>query len=205
MKSVLILQDLYEAVLGIENKAVDMADKVWQKMDKKARSTIELHLADHVMGHVLDSGGDNMSSKETWDYLEKVYAASYQQFITTLVSSKDSLKYDEITEAIQSYIKTSSETESSQGGLLVKGKETSQLTSKEDKSGNKGTTKSKKKYREGCFKCGAADHLKRNCKEGRMEAQVTAGSSSTANIVIRKDEGYCELLVVTSSSNAFRD
>ena len=74
MKSVLILQDLYEAVLGIENKAVDMADKVWQKMDKKARSTIELHLADHVLGRVLDSGGDNMSSKETWDYLEKVYA-----------------------------------------------------------------------------------------------------------------------------------
>ena len=65
MKSVLILQDLYEAVLWIENKAVDMADKVWQKMDKKARSTIELHLADHVLGRVLDSGGDNMSSKET--------------------------------------------------------------------------------------------------------------------------------------------
>ncbi|KAL6176421.1 hypothetical protein ACLB2K_053054 [Fragaria x ananassa] len=74
MKSVLILQDLYEAVLWIENKAVDMADKVWQKMDKKARSTIELHLADHVLGRVLDSGSDNMSSKETWDYLEKVYA-----------------------------------------------------------------------------------------------------------------------------------
>ncbi|KAL6184049.1 hypothetical protein ACLB2K_045456 [Fragaria x ananassa] len=74
MKSVLILQDLYEAVLGIENKAVDMADKVWQKMDKKARSTIELHLADHVLGCVLNSGGDNMSSKDTWDYLEKVYA-----------------------------------------------------------------------------------------------------------------------------------
>lgn len=283
MKSVLILQDLYEAVLGIENKAVDMADKVWQKMDKKARSTIELHLADHVLGRVLDSGGDNMSSKETWDYLEKVYAgkgpigenmdssktldnvkeadadkfflkeklyslrmeeggdlqehlnkfqicvanlsevdvqyeeedkalmlltslpASYEQFITTLVSDKDSLKYDEITEAIQSYIKTSSETKSSQGGLQVKGKETSQLTSKEDKSGNKGTTKSKKKYKEGCFKCGVADHLKRNCKEGRMEAQVMAGSSSTANIIIRKDEDDCELLVVTSSSNAFRD
>ncbi|KAL6124202.1 hypothetical protein ACLB2K_076717 [Fragaria x ananassa] len=283
MKSVLILQDLYEAVLGIENKAVDMADKVWQKMDKKARSTIELHLADHVLGRVLDSGGDNMSSKETWDYLEKVYAgkdpigenmdssktldnvkeadadkfslkeklyslrmeeggdlqehlnkfqicvanlsevdvqyeeedkalvlltslpASYEQFITTLVSDKDSLKYDEITEAIQSYIKTSSETKSSQGGLQIKGKETSQLTSKEDKSGNKGTTKSKKKYKEGCFKCGVADHLKRNCKEGRMEAQVMAGSSSTANIIIRKDEDDCELLVVTSSSNAFRD
>ncbi|KAL6133219.1 hypothetical protein ACLB2K_065456 [Fragaria x ananassa] len=187
MKSVLILQDLYEAVLGIENKAVDMADKVWQKMDKKARSTIELHLADHVLGRVLDSG------------------ASYEQFITTLVSGKDSLKYDEITEAIQSFIKTSSKTESSQGGLQVKGKETSQLTSKEDKSGNKGTTKSKKKYKEGCFKCGVADHLKRNCKEGRMEAHVTAGSSSTANIVIRKDEDDCELLVVTSSSNAFRD
>ncbi|KAL6214768.1 hypothetical protein ACLB2K_014200 [Fragaria x ananassa] len=81
--------------------------------------------------------------------------ASYEQFITTLVSGKDSLKYDDITEAIQSYIKTSSETKSSQGGLQVKGKETSQLTSKEDKSGNKGTTKSKKKYKEGCFKYGA--------------------------------------------------
>ncbi|KAL6210823.1 hypothetical protein ACLB2K_016055 [Fragaria x ananassa] len=225
MKSVLILLDLYEAILGIENKAIDMADKVWQKMDKKARSTMELHLADHVLGRVLDSGGDNMSSKETWDYLEKVYAevdvqyeeedkalvlltslpVSYEQFITTLVSDKDSLKYDEITEAIQSYIKTSSETKSSQGGLQVKGKETSQLTSKEDKSGNKGTTKSKKKYKEGCFKCGVADHLKRNCKEGRMKAQVMAGSSSTANIIIRKDEDDCELLVVMSSSNAFRD
>ncbi|KAL6203555.1 hypothetical protein ACLB2K_027255 [Fragaria x ananassa] len=70
MKSVMILQDLYEVVLGIENKAVDMADKVCEKMDKKARSTIELHLADHV----LNSGCDNMSIKETWDYLEKVYA-----------------------------------------------------------------------------------------------------------------------------------
>ncbi|KAL6130921.1 hypothetical protein ACLB2K_069299 [Fragaria x ananassa] len=89
MKSVLILQDLYDAVLGIENKAVDMADKVWQKMDKKARSTIELHLADHVLGRVLDSGGDNMSSKETWDYLEKVLNAAWDANIP--VASENAL------------------------------------------------------------------------------------------------------------------
>ncbi|KAL6228383.1 hypothetical protein ACLB2K_002333 [Fragaria x ananassa] len=193
MKSVLILQDLYEAVLGIGNKAVDMADKVWQKIDKEHNRVASCR-----------SQVDVQYEEEDKVLLTSL-PASYEQFITTLVSSKDSLKYDEITEAIQSYIKTSSETESSQGGLQVKGKETCQLTSKEDKSGNKGTTKSKKKYKEGGFKCGAADHLKRNCKEGRMEAQVTAGSSSTANIVIRKDEDDCELLVVTSTSNAFRD
>ncbi|MDD0213343.1 hypothetical protein PSY81_23335, partial [Shigella flexneri] len=51
----------------------DMADKVWQKMDKKAKSFIELHLADHVLVHVLASAGENMNSKETWDYLKKVY------------------------------------------------------------------------------------------------------------------------------------
>ncbi|XP_040372400.1 uncharacterized protein LOC112194950 [Rosa chinensis] len=283
MKSVLILQGLYKAILGIENKAADMADKVWQKMDKKAKSFIELHLADHVLVHVLASAGENMNSKETWDYLEKVYAskvhigenmdssktldnvkevdadklflkdelyslrmeeggdlqdhlnnfqicvanlskvdvrykdeektlmllrslpASFKHFITRLVSGKDSLKYDEITEAIQSYFKMSRETKSSQGGLHVKGNETGQLTSKKDKSGNRSTSKSKEKYKKGCFKCGATDHLKRNCREGKMKAAAMAGSSNTANVVIKQDKDDGELLVVAASSNAFRN
>ncbi|PRQ56251.1 putative RNA-directed DNA polymerase [Rosa chinensis] len=284
MKSVLILQGLYEAILEIENKAANMADKVWQKMDKKAKSFIELHLADHVLVHVLASAGENMNSKETWDYLEKVYAgrvhvgenmgsnktldnvkevdadklflkdelyslwmeegrdlqdhlnkfqicvanlskvdvmykdeekalmllrslpASFEHFITRLVSGKDSLKYGEITEAIQSYFKMSRETESSQeGGIHVKGKETSQWTSKKDISGNKGTSKSKEKYKKGCFKCGATDHLKRNCREGKMRAEAMAGSSNTANVVIKLDKDDGELLVVAASSNAFRN
>lgn len=129
---------------------------------------------------------------------------SFEQLITTLVSGKDTHKFDEVTEAIQSYAKMSRETKSSQEDLYVEGKETGQSTSKEDKSGNKGRSKSKGEDKKRCFVCGAPDHLKRNCKVGKeKKAEATAESSSTANVVIRDNKDDSELLVVTSSSNAF--
>ena len=57
MTDVLILQGLYETILRLENKAVDIADEVWEEMDMRARSFIELHLADHVLVDVIGSGG----------------------------------------------------------------------------------------------------------------------------------------------------
>lgn len=69
MKNVLILQDLDDTILGIEKKPTDMTDEDWKKMDKKAKSSIELHLADNVMLNV----GEDMNAKETWEKLEKIY------------------------------------------------------------------------------------------------------------------------------------
>lgn len=49
MKNVLIQQDLDDTILGIEKKPTDMTDEDWKKMDKKAKISIELHLADNVI------------------------------------------------------------------------------------------------------------------------------------------------------------
>ncbi|KAI9201006.1 hypothetical protein LWI28_016448 [Acer negundo] len=116
-------------------------------MDVKARSSIELHLADNVMFNV---DGD-INAKETCDKFEKVYRElcckllkvdvkyedddnallllrslppSFKHFRTTIMFSKESLKLDEVMEAIQSYVKMDENTEGSQAyGLYVKGKE----------------------------------------------------------------------------------
>jgi hypothetical protein len=149
-------------------------------MDVKAKSSIELHLADNVMLNV----DEEMNAKETWDKLEKVYRgktlsnklflkdellnlrmkkcgnlqdhlsrfhncvanllkvdvkyddddkallllrslpSSFKHFRTTIMFGKESLKLDEVMEAIQSYVKIDENTKGSQAhGLYAKGKE----------------------------------------------------------------------------------
>ncbi|KAK0572693.1 hypothetical protein LWI29_035568 [Acer saccharum] len=169
MKNVLIQQDLKHAILGVEKKPAETTDAQWKRMDVKAKSSIELHLADNVMLNV----DEDMNTKETWDKLEKVYRGktlsnklflkdellnlrmeeggnlqdhlsrfqncvanllkvdvkyddddkallllrslppSFKHFRTTIMFGKESLKLDEVMEAIQSYVKMDENTEGS--------------------------------------------------------------------------------------------
>ena len=174
-------------------------------MDVKAKSSIELHLADNVMLNV----DEEMNAKETWDKLEKVYRgktlsnklflkdellnlrmeegenlqdhlsrfqncvanllkvdvkyddddkallllrslpSSFKHFRTTIMFGKESLKLDEVMEAIQSYVKMDENTEGSQAhGLYAKDKERGRSQNTHDKSSNKGRSKSKGKEKE---------------------------------------------------------
>ncbi|KAK0585355.1 hypothetical protein LWI29_027350 [Acer saccharum] len=69
IKNVLIQQDLQHAILEVEKKPTETTDAQWKRMDVKAKSSIELHLADNVMLNA----DEDMNAKETWDKLEKVY------------------------------------------------------------------------------------------------------------------------------------
>ena len=66
MKNVLIQQETDEA---IGTKPTSMSDAEWTKKNKKAKSCIELHLADNVLLHI----GETMTAKEAWEKLESVY------------------------------------------------------------------------------------------------------------------------------------
>ena len=133
--------------------------------------------------------------------------SSFKHFRTTIMFGKESLKLDEVMEAIQSYVKMDENTEGSQAhGLYAKGKERGRSQSRHDKSGNRGRSKSKGKEKEnkGCFTCGATDHWKKNCKIWQeRKAKAMARNSSSASVVT-SDESDGELLAVTSSSNAFQ-
>lgn len=62
--------------------------------------------------------------------------SSFKHFRTTLMLRKDALKFDEVVEAIQFYVKMDENTESSQAhGIYVKRKE-----------------------KKGCFHCDATNH-----------------------------------------------
>ncbi|KAM1650570.1 hypothetical protein ACFXTN_003259 [Malus domestica] len=85
--------------------------------------------------------------------------SSFKHFRTTLMFGKESLKLEDVIQALQSHAKLDDITKSSQG-LYAKGKEKGREKTKEEKIGNRGRSKSKKKKekKEGCFKCGSTDH-----------------------------------------------
>ena len=54
MKNILIQQDLYMCILGIESKPEAMTTEAWNKANMKAMSSIELHLSDEVTYNVME-------------------------------------------------------------------------------------------------------------------------------------------------------
>ncbi|CAL8999567.1 unnamed protein product [Prunus brigantina] len=158
------------------------AQEAWEKLENvytgKAVSN-KLFLKDELFGLRLEEGGDiedhvcrfqncitNLQKvEETYKdddmaiILLRSLPSSFKHFRTTLMFGKESLKLEDVIQALQSYAKLDDITESSQG-LYAKGKERGWEKTKEEKTGNRGRSKSKKKKekKEGCFECGSADH-----------------------------------------------
>ncbi|CAL2226790.1 unnamed protein product [Prunus armeniaca] len=223
MKNVLIQQELDDALNG--EKPTRMTDTSWTKVLKKAKSSIKIHLTrlDELFGLRLEEGGDiedhicrfqncitNLQKvEETYKdnnmaiILLRSLPSSFKHFRTTLMFEKESLKLEDVIQALQSYAKLDDIIESSQG-LYAKGKERGREKTKEEKTGNKGRSKSKKKKekKEGCFECGSADHWKRNYKIWKEKKAKREGSLGSASAVT-EHESDMELLSVTSGSKAF--
>ncbi|CAL8097158.1 unnamed protein product [Prunus armeniaca] len=202
------------------------AQEAWEKLENvymgKTVSN-KLFLKDELFGLRLEEGGDiedhvcrfqncitNLQKvEETYKdddmtiILLRSLPSSFKHFRTTLMFGKESLKLEDVIQALQSYAKLDDITESSQG-LYAKGKEKGREKTKEDKTGNRGRSKSKKKKekKEGCFECGLADHWKRNCKIWKEKKAKREGSSGSASAVT-EHESDGELLSVTSGSKAF--
>ncbi|XP_024195824.1 uncharacterized protein LOC112198981 [Rosa chinensis] len=66
MKNILVQQEVDEA---IGDKPATMIEADYMKKNKKAKSSIELHLADNVLLHI----GENMTANEAWEKLGSVY------------------------------------------------------------------------------------------------------------------------------------
>ncbi|CAL8140263.1 unnamed protein product [Prunus armeniaca] len=170
----------------------------------------KLFLKDELFGLRLEERGD------IEDHVEETYKdddmaiillrslpSSFKHFQTTLMFGKESLKLEDVIQALQSYAKLDDITKSSQG-LYAKGKEKGLEKTKEEKIGNIGRSKSKKKKekKEGCFECGSTDHWKRNCKIWKEKKAKREGSSSSASAVT-EHESDGEFLSVTLGSKAF--
>ncbi|CAL8167282.1 unnamed protein product [Prunus armeniaca] len=176
--------------------------EAWEKLENvymgKTVSN-KLFLKDELFGLRLEGGRTNKDD----DMAMRSLPSSFKHFRTTLMFGKESLKLEDVIQALQSYVKLDDITESSQG-LYAKGKEKGWEKTKEEKTGNRDRSKSKKKKekKEGCFECGSTDHWKRNCKiwkEKKAKRERSSGSTST----VTEHESDGELLLVTSGSKAF--
>ncbi|CAL8118972.1 unnamed protein product [Prunus armeniaca] len=202
------------------------AQEAWEKLENVYMGKIvsnKFFLKDEPFGLRLEEGGDiedhvcrfqncitNLQKvEETYKdddmaiILLRSLPSSFKNFQTTLMFGKESLKLEDVIQALQSYAKLDDITESSQG-LYAKGKEKGREKTKEEKIGNRGRSKSKKKKekKEGCFKCGSTDHWKRNCKIWKEKKAKREGSSGSASAVTEHESDE-ELLSVTSGSKAF--
>ena len=91
MKNILIQQDLYFTVDGVEKKPKDMSTEMWKMLDEKAMSSIELHLSDEVICNVMEE----KSAKGTWEKLEKLYMGKTLSNKLTLKDQLYGLKMEE--------------------------------------------------------------------------------------------------------------
>ncbi|CAL2277303.1 unnamed protein product [Prunus armeniaca] len=206
-----------------------MTDAAWTKVLKKVKSSIEIHLTRLVRSHITEK----MTAHESWEKLENVYMGKtmsnelflkdelfglrleeggdiedhvcrFQNCITNLQKVEETYKDDDMAIILLRYLPPSFKHFRT---ALIFGKESMKLEDekiKEEKTGNKGRSKSKKKKekKEGCFECGSADHWKRNCKIWKEKKAKMEGSSGSASAVT-EHESDGELLSVTSGSKAF--
>ena len=91
MKNILIQQDLYFMVDGVDKKPKDMSMEMWKVLDEKAMSSIELHLSDEVICNVMEE----KSAKGTWEKLEKLYMGKTLSNKLTLKDQLYGLKMEE--------------------------------------------------------------------------------------------------------------
>ncbi|KAI9153179.1 hypothetical protein LWI28_007285 [Acer negundo] len=91
MKNLLIQQDLYFIVDGVEKKPKDMSTETWKVLDEKAMSSIELHLSDEVICNVMEE----KSANGTWEKLEKLYMGKTLSNKLTLKDQLYGLKMEE--------------------------------------------------------------------------------------------------------------
>ncbi|KAK3225567.1 hypothetical protein Dsin_005429 [Dipteronia sinensis] len=54
MKNILIQQDLYFTIDGVEKNPKDMSTESWKVLDEKAMRSIELHLSNEVICNVME-------------------------------------------------------------------------------------------------------------------------------------------------------
>ncbi|KAI9196857.1 hypothetical protein LWI28_027588 [Acer negundo] len=88
MKNILIQQNLYFMVDGVEKKPKDMSTETWKVLDEKAMSSIEFHLSDEVICNVMEE----KSAKGTW---EKLYMGKTLSNKLTLKDQLYGLKMEE--------------------------------------------------------------------------------------------------------------
>lgn len=128
---------------------------------------------------------------------------SYDHFVTTLLCGKETIKFEEVTQAIISNaaMKKSTRNDSHTKGLLVKGGSSDRGRTKENGKArrNNSRSKSRSKNDSECFFCGKKGHWKRDCWKYRAKNMdgKKAQKDGLANVTSRSE---VELISVSQST-----